>query len=135
MPNNALKEKFLSSLRDILENEPEIKNPVREAVARAGYSQPEFQWSRVANNYKDEIIGLTRDILLETGPEAAITLVRIMRGDSNVSLAARDRLSAALNILDRGPGVVKVEKVEVEVKPGVVALPVKDLLQDIPDDE
>lgn len=124
------KDKFLYHLREILENPENPDNvgviPVKEAVRRAGYSQPDTQWWRVAKNHKDDIIELTKDLLVESGPEAAQTLIAVMRGSHGENGAARDKLSAALNVLDRGTGIVKVEKVEVEHKPGLIALPPKE---------
>lgn len=131
--NNERKEAFLMHVRELLENpDPEVKNIMREAVTRAGYSQPDTQWPRVVKNYRDEIVDLTKDILSESGPEAAMTLVGVMRGSHGDNGAARDKLAAALNILDRGVGIVKVEKVEIEQKPGLVALPPKEASKEVP---
>lgn len=131
--NNERKEAFLMHVRDLLENpDPAIKNIMREAVTRAGYSQPDTQWPRVVKNYRDEIVDLTKDILSESGPEAAMTLLAVMRGAHGENGAARDKLAAALNVLDRGVGIVKVEKIEIEQKPGLVALPPKEAPTEVP---
>lgn len=132
---NAMRDAFLDHYRDILETEPGIKNPVREAVKRAGYSQPDTQWPRVAKNYREQLIELTKDILSDAGPEAAMTMVKVMRGEHGAEGAARDKIAAASQVLDRGVGVTKVEKMEIEVAPGLVALPAKAPAQEIPDDE
>lgn len=132
---NVMRDAFLEHYRNILENEPGVKNPVKEAVFRAGYSQPETQWSRVAKIHRDAIIELTKDILSDAGPEAAMSMIRVMRGDHGEEGAARDKMTAAMQILDRGVGVTKVEKMEIEVAPGLVALPVKAPVKELPYDD
>lgn len=121
---------FLEHLYDILQNEPDIRNKYREAAIRAGYSVDvnSSNVRRIARSLKDEITELAKDVLVEAGPEAAGTMVEVMRGVTGErGGASRDRMQAAMNILDRGVGVTKEEKIAVEVKPGLMFLPPKDV--------
>lgn len=134
-----LQQKFVWHLRDILENpgrteNKNVKNHVKEACIRAGYADADRNWWNVSRNMRDVIIDITKDVLSEAGPKAAATLVSIMNGDDDGQGSARDRISAATNVLDRGVGVVKVEKVEVSAPPGVVLLPAKKQQQELPED-
>ena len=54
--------------------------------------------------------------------------------DGPVPPDSREKMAAAREILDRGVGVVKTDRLEVEgVKAGIVFLPPKDPEQDIDD--
>ena len=117
-------EAFLDALQDIILNEPEVSNYYKEAALRAGYEGYEKNYMRIAKALSDEISDITKSVLVSAGPQAAGTMVAIMQGKSSDG-AARDKLSAASNILDRGVGIVKVDKQEVDVKGGVILLPPK----------
>lgn len=123
---------FLQHLYDILQKEPSIPNKYREAAIRAGYSinEKSNHVMKIARSLKDEITEMTKDLLVEGGPEAAQTMIDIMRGVPGSDGSARDRMAAAGNILDRGVGVTKVEKMAVEVSPGLMFLPPKDAPQE-----
>jgi len=121
---------FLDHLYEILQNEPTVRNKYREAALRAGYSvgTSSNHVKEIARSLKDEITEMTKDLLVEAGPEAAGTMVDVMRGVSGEQGgASRDRMQAAMNILDRGVGITKEEKIAVEVKPGLMFLPPKDV--------
>lgn len=122
---------FLEHLYDILQNEPTVRNKYREAAIRAGYSinEKSNHVMKIARSLKDEITEMTKDLLVEGGPEAAQTMIDIMRGVPGSDGSSRDRMAAAGNILDRGVGVTKVEKMAVVVSPGLMFLPPKDAPQ------
>lgn len=100
----------------------------REAMRVAGYSDG-YKITQLSKILQDEIADAAKNFLRLNGVRAAWTMAEVMEGEGGK--AARDRLSAAKEILDRGVGVTKVEKVEIEAKQGLIILPAKDQDQDI----
>lgn len=100
----------------------DFRNP-RQAAVLAGYS--EDRGYKVAAELKEDIIEISKDLLLANAPGAAATITDLM--ESNEILPnANIKLQAAKEVLDR-VGVVKPEKVEHDhkVTGGLFFLPMK----------
>ena len=97
----------------------------RECAEIAGYKSDHL---KVVSELKDDILEITKDLLLSHAPVAANTLTGMLRGDEPIP-NAQARLNAAKEVLDR-VGVTKPEKVEHEhkVTGGLFIIPTKQEL-------
>lgn len=94
----------------------------RAAMRTAGFSD-NYQSKELRAAIKDHLADATRNYLAEHGPNAAMAIVDVMAEPNE---GARDILNAAKEILDRGVGVVKTDKMEVDMpKHGIFILPSK----------
>lgn len=95
----------------------------KECAEKAGYnSQKHLQ---VVSDLKDDIMEITRDILLSRAPDAAGAMIDMVVADKPIP-NAQTKLAAAREVLDR-VGIVKPEKVEHEhkVSGGLFLIPTK----------
>ena len=98
------------------------KDRFRAAMRKAGFSD-NYLSRDLRRIIKDHLAEATREFLAEHGPNAAMTMVNVMAEPSE---GARDMLNAAKEILDRGVGVVKTDKLEIDTpKHGIFILPAK----------
>jgi hypothetical protein len=81
------------------------------SVRAAGYGT-HIKWSQVFPGVKDAIIEQTKSILAEAGPQAASQLIKYITHPEDAG--GREQLQAIQLLFDR-IGVVKSEKIEVEV--------------------
>lgn len=95
----------------------------KECAVAAGYA--ENRSLSVVSSLKDDILEITKDLLLAHAPTAAVSMTDMLTSDKPIP-NAQTRLAAAKEILDR-TGVVKPEKVEHEhkVTGGLFLLPTK----------
>ena len=111
----------------------ECKGNPTLAKRMAGYSDS-VSATTVMRGLSEEITEVTRRYLSQHGPAAAMAMVESLGMDGPVPPDSREKMAAAREILDRGVGVVKTDRLEVEgVKAGIVFLPPKDPEQDIDD--
>lgn len=99
----------------------EVQGDFVKAKKAAGYSD-NYAVSNILESLKEEILEATRDFLVRTGPQAAISIHSALINPTQLGL--QYKLNAAKDILDR-IGIVKTEKVEVN-SPGIFILPPKD---------
>ena len=97
----------------------------RECAELAGYKADHL---KVVSELKEDIIEITKDLLLSHAPRAANAITGMLVGDDPIPNATA-RLNAAKEVLDR-VGVVKPEKVEHEhkVTGGLFLIPTKQEL-------
>ena len=97
----------------------------RQCAELAGYKADHL---RVVSELKDDILEITRDLLVSHAPVAATTLTGMLTTDEPIP-NAQARLSAAKEVLDR-TGVTKPEKIEHEhkVTGGLFLIPTKQEL-------
>lgn len=98
------------------------KGDFRKAKEMAGYS-PGTTINSITKGIADEILELTKNLMVMYGPKAAHTYEDILTDKAGMN--AREKLNTANQILDR-IGLVKKEVVEVEAKgASIVLLPAK----------
>ena len=114
---------FLEHLFDEANGDPLV------AKRLAGYSEY-MRTSEIVNSLKDEIMEATQMYMARNAPKAAMSLVDALKDPTELGI--RDKMSAAKELLDR-TGLVKVEKMQVETKGGVMLMPPKNA--HIEDDE
>ena len=115
-------EKFLEHLVD-------TKGNLKLSAELAGYRGNHYQ---VLKSLKEEIIDLASNVLAREAPSAAFKLVEIMHSDEAVP-QANVKLQAAQTLLDR-VGVIKKEKLDVNVTGGIFILPKKETIDLSADD-
>ena len=98
----------------------------RECAEKAGYRTDKHL--EIVNQLKDDILEITKDLLLSRAPEAATAMIDIVSSEKPIP-NAQQKLAAAKEVLDR-VGVVKPEKVEHEhkVTGGLFLIPTKQEL-------
>ena len=103
---------------------PETKGNIRAAMDAAGYSK-ETTVSDVVKGLKDEIIEVTKDILVTNGPFAAMSLVEVLMDPT--AGGTTQKLTAVKEILDR-IGVIKEDKMTIATDGGgLFILPAKNM--------
>jgi hypothetical protein len=111
----------------------ECKGKPSLAKQKAGYADS-VSTTTIMAGLQEEITEATRRYLALHGPAAAFAMTKSLGMDGPVPPDSRERMAAAREILDRGVGVVKTDRLEVSaVKAGIVFLPPKDADQDIED--
>lgn len=96
------------------------------AKRMAGYSE-HVRTSEILNSLKEEILEATQMYMARNAPKAAMSLVGAMHDPTELGI--RDKMAAAKELLDR-IGLVKVEKMQVEAKGGVMLMPPKNTNMD-----
>ena len=108
---------------------PTTKGNIRESMDQAGYSKATTV-TEVVSGLKDEIIEITKDMLVINGPFAAMSLVEVLMNPAEVG--TNQKLMAVKEILDR-IGVIKEDKMTISTDGGgLFILPAKVI--NIPDD-
>lgn len=98
------------------------KGDYRKAKDMAGYSA-NTTINSITKGLADEILELTKNMMVMYGPKAAHTYEDILTDKAGMN--AREKLNTANQILDR-IGLVKKEQIEVEAKgASIVLLPAK----------
>lgn len=95
-------------------------DPVK-AKKEAGYSD-NFPTKDILRSLKDEIMEAAVEHLHHIAPKAVMGLVGVL--DNPSTPGAKETIAAAKELLDRA-GIVKTEKVDVNVGGGVLLLPPK----------
>lgn len=97
----------------------------KKCAELAGYKAGHL---KVVSELREDILGITRDLLTSHAPTAAHAITDMLTGDTPIP-NAQQRLTAAKEVLDR-VGVVKPEKVEHEhtVTGGLFFIPTKQEL-------
>jgi len=113
-------QKFLAVLFD------EAGGDVVAAKKLAGYSD-KSNTSEVVKSMKDEIMEATQLYMSRNAPKAAMAMVGGLYDPTELGI--RDKMTAAKELLDR-TGLVKTEKMQVEVTGGVVLMPPKQVEQE-----
>lgn len=109
-------QKFLDALGG------EAKGDFRKAKEIAGYS-PTTSITSITKLLADEILELTKNMMVLYGPKAAHTYEDILTDKAGMN--AREKLNTASQIMDR-IGLVKKEQIEVDAKgASIVLLPPK----------
>jgi len=95
----------------------------RGCALQAGYT--ESTYLRAVSDLKDDVLEITKDLLLAHAPTAARSMTQMLTSDEPIP-NAQTRLAAAKEVLDR-TGIVKPEKVEHEhkVTGGLFLIPTK----------
>lgn len=94
----------------------------KKAKEIAGYADSVPAWT-IVKTLRQEIIERAEMVLAFNAPKAAFSLTSVM--DDPVQLGAKEKMSAAKEVLDR-VGVVKTERVSVEGEAaGIFILPAK----------
>ena len=96
-------------------------DPVK-AKRAAGYSD-NFPTKELLKSLQDEIVDAARDHLHHLAAKAAMSMGEVLMTPEK--LGNREKLAAAKELLDR-VGIVKTEKVDVNIGGGVILLPAKD---------
>ena len=103
---------------------PETKGDIRGAMDKAGYSKATTV-SEVVKGLKDEVLEITKDILVTNGPFAAMSLVEVLMDPS--AAGTTQKLTAVKEILDR-IGVIKEDKMTISTEGGgLFILPAKNV--------
>jgi hypothetical protein len=131
MTSPALTEQQLQVLDYLFDDE--CKGKPRDAMRKAGYSDT-YASGRMMAILAPHILERTRNYLSMHGPAAAMALTDGLGMDGPVEPDTKEKLAAAREILDRGVGLVKTDRMEVSgVVSGIVYLPAKEPEQEIDD--
>lgn len=116
---SEVERKFLDVLMD------EAGGDIKVAKRLAGY-RTNKPLREITTELKDEIIEVAKGYLAENLPTAIATLVTVLTARKNDPvMGARDRIQAALAIMDRA-GLAKIDEKQINYSGGIAILPPKD---------